>query len=98
MWAVSNILAIHTFDCIVLSIKFGLTSCEELATPLLRMIMFINHNNRTVQMKRSFKISINLLTDKPPETLSKCFKFLDITMAPMYCTSLLPSYITTQML
>ena len=29
-----NILATHAFDYIVHRVKFGLTSCEELATPL----------------------------------------------------------------
>ena len=32
--AVSNISATHAFDYIVLKLKFGLTSCEELAMPL----------------------------------------------------------------
>ena len=31
----SNILAAHSFDYIVHGVKFGLTSCEQLATPLL---------------------------------------------------------------
>ena len=30
----SNILAAHAFDYIILRVKFGLTSCEELAIPL----------------------------------------------------------------
>ena len=34
MSSVKYILAIHALDYIVLKVKFGLTSCEELATPL----------------------------------------------------------------
>ena len=34
IWAVSIISAAHAFDYIVHRVKFGLTSCEELATPL----------------------------------------------------------------
>ena len=34
IWAVSIISAAHSFDYIVLRVKFGLTSCEEFATPL----------------------------------------------------------------
>ena len=33
--------AAHTFDYIVYRVKFGLTSCEELATPLISII-YIN--------------------------------------------------------
>ena len=40
IWAVSIISAAHAFDYIVHRVKFGLTSCEELATPLKAMQSF----------------------------------------------------------
>ena len=53
IWAVSNISATHAFDYIVLRVKFGLTSCEELAMPLykgtntsIRHIMYINYSDK----------------------------------------------------
>ena len=34
--SIVNLLATHTFDYIVLRVNFGLTSCEDLATALIK--------------------------------------------------------------
>ena len=51
MWAVPIISAANAFDYIVHRVKFGLTSFEELATPLVIIII----NNKVL---RKIKIAI----------------------------------------
>ena len=49
----SNISANHAFDYIVLRVKFGLTICEELATPVILYHLEPDNTLRIIPSKQN---------------------------------------------